>query len=495
MNFQTLLNNTTTKRDTLKPAFNVGEIPTQQHFYDMIDGLFLQDDTVYKDANNGLAIQAGTDANKTALLLYADATSEPAWQLGIANGFELKDTAGNTQLMVTNDGKVGVGTTSPGAKLHVHTKTNEMVIFTTDDLDQGIYEQFTIYPYYRDANNPVYGDKGTTLFEAPKKAEEKANIHFSWRGGGNGLFIKGDDGNVGIGTTSPQGPLEVKTGSVWNGTIRVNSNAENEYSSFALYGNDQLKWAIYQHHAAGIEDALLFANSSGQDKFILHQDGKMGINTLLPSHVLEINDTNHGGDLLSLTRGTGKARFLMDNNQNNLYIVTGDTVTNGLFIQSNGNVGIGTTSPTQLLSVNGNAGKSQGGSSWSIFSDERIKKNIRPFNDGLATLLHFEPKIYEYNGKGGHPDDGKEHIGIIAQEIASHAPYTLEKVPTKLNPEDEEDTDLWMYNDSAITYVLINAVKELNQQQQQTIEAQQAQIDNLVERMVALENLLAAAKS
>src|SRR5207249_1214499 len=37
-----------------------------------------------------------------------------------------------------------------------------------------------------------------------------------------------------------------------------------------------------------------------------------------------------------------------------------------------GNVGIGTAAPTQLLSVNGTAGK-PGGGTWDVFSDERLK--------------------------------------------------------------------------------------------------------------------------
>src|SRR6185436_8803773 len=48
---------------------------------------------------------------------------------------------------------------------------------------------------------------------------------------------------------------------------------------------------------------------------------------------------------------------------------------NRFFINTTGNVGIGTTAPTDTLSVNGTASK-PGGGTWAVFSDERLK-NIK----------------------------------------------------------------------------------------------------------------------
>src|SRR5207249_536203 len=47
-----------------------------------------------------------------------------------------------------------------------------------------------------------------------------------------------------------------------------------------------------------------------------------------------------------------------------------------LFVRGDGNVGMGTTLPDKRLSVNGDASKSLGGTSWAVFSDERLK-NIK----------------------------------------------------------------------------------------------------------------------
>ena len=62
---------------------------------------------------------------------------------------------------------------------------------------------------------------------------------------------------------------------------------------------------------------------------------------------------------------------------------------------SNGNVGIGTTAPTQKLSVNGSAGK-PGGGSWATFSDERLKDIKGEFTSGLDEVMKLQPIRYEY---------------------------------------------------------------------------------------------------
>jgi len=77
-------------------------------------------------------------------------------------------------------------------------------------------------------------------------------------------------------------------------------------------------------------------------------------------------------------------------------------------------VGIGTTSPDNLLSVNGNADK-PGGGSWGTFSDRRLKTLAGSFNAGLSQILKINPVRYRYkadNALGIH--DPEEHVGLVA---------------------------------------------------------------------------------
>jgi hypothetical protein len=131
-----------------------------------------------------------------------------------------------------------------------------------------------------------------------------------------------------------------------------------------------------------------------------------------------------------------------------------------------GNVGIGTTNPGFLLEVNGSAGK-VGGGSWSVTSDARMKDNVLPYTDGLATLLNINPVKFHYNQLSGY-DTNPEYVGVLAQDLNTVAPYMVGSF--QKNGETYYNVD-----NSAMTYMLINAVKE----QQQMIEKQQQMIEDL----------------
>ena len=103
-----------------------------------------------------------------------------------------------------------------------------------------------------------------------------------------------------------------------------------------------------------------------------------------------------------------------------------------------------------------------GGGAWSEISDRLLKKDIQAFSDGLQTVLSIKPKTYKYNGKGGTPSNSKQRIGIIAQDIEQVAPYMVSEFYRKLNQDDATETRLLMYNSSALPYILVNAIKELN---------------------------------
>src|SRR5690606_22193663 len=56
-----------------------------------------------------------------------------------------------------------------------------------------------------------------------------------------------------------------------------------------------------------------------------------------------------------------------------------------IFIMGDGRTIVGSNGPvdggTEIFQVNGNARKDTGGNIWEIDSDERLKKNIKPFED------------------------------------------------------------------------------------------------------------------
>lgn len=150
-----------------------------------------------------------------------------------------------------------------------------------------------------------------------------------------------------------------------------------------------------------------------------------------------------------------------------------------------GRVGIGTLAPTTTLSVNGDANKISGGT-WGVFSDQRLKSDIRPFNDGLNVLMKIKPKYFKYNGLGSFKASERDEIGIIAQEIQPFAPYMITEINQKLKKEDIENTNLLMYDGgSSLIYVMVNSIKE----QQIQIEELKAAYSNLEKRLATLEGI------
>lgn len=137
------------------------------------------------------------------------------------------------------------------------------------------------------------------------------------------------------------------------------------------------------------------------------------------------------------------------------------------------NVGIGTTAPTALLSVNGTANNSTG--AWGVFSDARVKTVDSDFTDGLEVIKQLHPVKFNYNSTAPFKANG-EQIGVIAQELEKIAPYMVSK------KEVNEYKDLREVSNQAYVFLLINAVKELSRQneaQQKITERQQSAIQNL----------------
>jgi hypothetical protein len=217
---------------------------------------------------------------------------------------------------------------------------------------------------------------------------------------------------------------------------------------------------------------------------------------------------NNGGlglsPRISLDDGLGNANVY--GNQWNIDNFDGafrifSATTGAFFIGSNGNIGIGNIggfppSVAHLLQLSTDDAAKPGTNTWTIASDARLKKDIAPFTDGLEVLLKINPVRYRYNGLANMPTD-KENIGIIAQEIQKVAPYTVGTFKTRLHKDDTEETELLDFNSHALTFVTINAVKELNRQNQELkkkVDSQQAEIaaikSEYESRLKALEEIL-----
>ena len=126
-----------------------------------------------------------------------------------------------------------------------------------------------------------------------------------------------------------------------------------------------------------------------------------------------------------------------------------------------GNVGIGLSGPAYKLEVSTDSAAKPSTNTWTIASDSRLKTVRGEYSKGLAEICQVRPVRYEYNGKGGMVVDGKEQISIIAQELREVFPECVSTYKGKLDATDTEETEMYNYNGHAITFALINAIKEL----------------------------------
>jgi hypothetical protein len=289
--------------------------------------------------------------------------------------------------------------------------------------------------------------------------------------------------NVGIGTASPTTKLDV------NGNICISGN--NQLQIFNSGGTSGA--SIQTDNGATV--AMTF-NTGGSEKMRIDSSGNVGIGISSPASKLEIagftnittgglkvtgsqtgytNEIALGGATAAsayaiTTTGTGAANMFFDHR---------GTSNTGAFYFRNG-----TTAGTELMRIDGSGGlilagstaQKATGTTWSNPSDQRLKSNIRDYVKGTAELMQVRVREWEYNGKGGTVD-GMKGLGVVADEVITVLPDTVENYDAKFNSDDEETTAIKKFDATEITWLLVKTVQE-----------QQALITALTTRVTTLEN-------
>jgi hypothetical protein len=101
--------------------------------------------------------------------------------------------------------------------------------------------------------------------------------------------------------------------------------------------------------------------------------------------------------------------------------------------------------------------------SWAVFSDlsMKVKETLRPYERGLAALLELNPVTFQY--AAGTPfatadEPSRPLVGLIASEVEPHIPEMCGITTVTIHDESKEVQTI---NPGDLTYVLINAIKEL----------------------------------
>ena len=486
-------------------------------------------------------------------------TSAFSSTLTLDDGFLYLSTAGSERMRIDSSGNVGIGTTSPGAKLEVSSSSGGVLRLTSSDTSVAAGESIGRVEFK--SNDASTGGNNVMGF-VDCLATNAGSTYALAFGTGNAAAATekmriNQSGNVGIGTTSPDSKLEVastdsntyvhvrndSTGSTRlkmsnlsdtnsNGFQIINNGSNGQVnllnykaSTLALWTNNSQRMTILSGGNVGIGTTSLTTISStsttlslgstsattsggiafqvsggivkaynyvgagylynqtvagigqifygaGSERMRIHNTtGNVGIGTTNPLaklHVLgttssmpalgaapsaaQIGGSTYGTLFSTLTSGRGVIQQGRSD---------GVSLSFDLLLQPvGGRVGIGVSAASYQLQLSSNSAAKPSSSLWTVVSDSRVKENIRDYTTCLQAILKIEPKIYDYNGKAGF-EKTKDNIGIIAQDMQNVMPETIKTYNTKLNEEDTEDTELLNFDGHAVTFALINAVKDL----------------------------------
>ena len=293
--------------------------------------------------------------------------SEQPILYGYNNTDMIIGTNGSERMRIASDGNVGIGTTSPGAKLHIHHTSEEVL-----RIDSGttgaihFFENTTrrgILGYSNGTSIATAADAGDMVL----RAESGSKLHLGIAGTSR-LTVSGS--NIGIGTTNPVEDLHVvgdirsdrfiitDTGNVGRLTLDIDANDDTVITTGTTNGTRSLLFLTetaermritssgrlgigttnpaYHIHGLSAESGwgYSFQNATGDEDVNVYMSHGGG-------YGIAVDSTENTSDkyLLKLSGGTGGG--------------TGIGSVTRMIVTAAGNVGIGTTSPNQKLHLYG----------------------------------------------------------------------------------------------------------------------------------------------
>jgi hypothetical protein len=286
------------------------------------------------------------------------------------------------------------------------------------------------------------------------------------------LYVDASTNRVGIGTSSPSAKLNVEGGDVNfdSGTLFVDDSenkvgiGETSLNSFTLTVKGALPVLFNTTSSANTltyGGTRFFRNTNSINNGNGFQYSFNNSNSVAAEY------SYFGSYIIDNTAGSEDGGFILSPTLNGVR-------TESMRILNNGNVGIGTSSPSHPLEMASGAHVTTGGT-WTNASDVKLKNNINyiyPY--GLSQVMNLKPVIFDYiNGE-------KNTLGFIAQDVYEYIP---EAISSTIDDNGNETMGLKMVS---ITSTLTKAIQE----QQAIIESQANEIEQLKTLITELSNRL-----
>ena len=381
------------------------------------------------------------------------------------NSMAFSVSGGNTALSITSAGNVGIGTTTPTGSLDVSgsiyirsSSGGVLYIPRLADPNHGlsIGEQNVIGS--KSAVIRTGGGVSEYLFIDPGLND--SNV------AGNIALASATTGSVGIGTYLPNDKLEVYGGNI---RIRTTVNGVNGLLSFTNTSGTVVSNIYNYNGLLSLNDQLTIANSGGAATFsstITATGATIASDVVGDPVYLRVRNNNTGGYPSSLALsiygysspaayfdalriqgsypGYGSANFFVKYQSNSADVLI-------LTLRGDGWV-ISPTTYNNTSGVAANLGIDSSGNIFRVTSSSKYKKDIKPYDKGLDTVLLMNPIYYKSKSEF---DGGKQFAGFIAEEIDTLGLNEF----VQYNDENNEPEGL---NYGNITALLTKAIQELN---------------------------------
>ncbi len=257
-------------------------------------------------------------------------------------------------------------------------------------------------------------------------------------------------GNVGIGTTTPNTQYSLQAVSVGDAQIALTGGP----ATGGLI--PPRTWTI---QSSGVNSTPASLNGTFQiidrtgsaSRLLIDTNGNVGIGTTTPVALL---------DLTTGSLGTADWQMVL-NNSSNTSLRGGARLSNSGFFDVTNNAN--STNPT--FARLGNSG------AWTNVSDARLKTDVASAEGNLAAAMKLRPVTFRWK------TDGTQDFGMIAQEVREVLPMLV------IGDESKEKLTV---NYSQMSVVAIGAIQE----QQQAITLLQAENAELKARLAAIETAL-----
>ncbi|MDA9192571.1 tail fiber domain-containing protein [Flavobacteriaceae bacterium] len=324
--------------------------------------------TVEGSGANGIELNRnGADASQSARLFFDSSTSgyaliNVAGSLTFNSGSTAGSSSGTERMRIDSSGNVGIGTGISGAVAPIlrlgNAGTSGGVV--TGTLSLGSYSTAfgsnIISSSNFSSNSSSYLAFGTTPSGAVGGSQPTERMRID------------SSGRVGIGETSPQNPLHVRSDSASgeNYAIQIDNNNTTVGSQIGMLFRSRVGGTNTDFSIRGIANGtddmdLAFNSDGGSERMRIDSSGNVGIGTSSPAESLHTTGNIRFGDSAPAELYTNSSELRLgvdknnDNGTSNITFFTDNA--EKVRIDSSGDVGIGTDSPDGNLHVSsGSAG-------------------------------------------------------------------------------------------------------------------------------------------